>query len=69
MTQRVTAIDSIRGFSLFGILLVNTTLIQFGMFNTELPFYVLSNTDKSINGFVQFFGTHNFITLFSFYLD
>ncbi|EEM44396.1 DUF418 domain-containing protein [Bacillus cereus] len=66
MTQRVTAIDSIRGFSLFGILLVNTTLIQFGMFNTELPFYVLSNTDKSINGFVQFFGTHNFITLFSF---
>ncbi|MHB0802929.1 DUF418 domain-containing protein [Bacillus thuringiensis] len=66
MKQRVTAIDAIRGFSLFGILLVNTTLIQFGMFNTGSPSYVLSNMDKSINGFIQFFGTHNFITLFSF---
>ena len=30
MNQRVEAVDAIRGFALFGILLVNMTLIQFG---------------------------------------
>ncbi|MEH7591718.1 DUF418 domain-containing protein, partial [Bacillus toyonensis] len=32
MNQRVEAVDAIRGFALFGILLVNITLIQFGLF-------------------------------------
>ena len=30
MNQRVEAVDAIRGFALFGILLVNMTLIQLG---------------------------------------
>ena len=35
MNQRVEAVDAIRGFALFGILLVNMTLIQFGFFTSE----------------------------------
>lgn len=66
MNQRVEAIDSVRGFALFGILLVNMTLIQFGMFSGEQPTYVFGKIDEGANWFIQFFGTHNFISLFSF---
>jgi len=38
MKQRVEAIDAVRGFALFGILLVNMTLIQFGMFSGETAY-------------------------------
>ncbi|WP_439740671.1 DUF418 domain-containing protein [Bacillus pseudomycoides] len=66
MKQRVEAIDAVRGFALFGILLVNMTLIQFGMFSGEQPTYVFGKIDEGANWFIQFFGTHNFISLFSF---
>lgn len=66
MNQRVEAVDAIRGFALFGILLVNMTLIQFGFFTSEKPTYLFGNLDKGANWFIQFFGTHNFISLFSF---
>ncbi|PEJ34127.1 hypothetical protein CN677_14410 [Bacillus pseudomycoides] len=66
MKQRVEAIDAVRGFALFGILLVNMTLIQFGMFSGEQPTYVFGKVDEGANWFIQFFGTHNFISLFSF---
>ncbi|MFJ8529403.1 DUF418 domain-containing protein [Bacillus sp. NPDC094106] len=66
MNQRVEAIDAVRGFALFGILLVNITLIQFGMFSGEQPTYVFGKIDEGANWFIQFFGTHNFISLFSF---
>lgn len=66
MKQRVEAIDAVRGFALFGILLVNMTLIQFGMFSGEQPTYVFEKIDEGANWFIQFFGTHNFISLFSF---
>src|SRR6478735_3242376 len=66
MKQRVEAIDAVRGFALFGILLVNMTLIQFGMFSGEQPTYVFENIDAGANWLIQFFGTHNFISLFSF---
>ncbi len=66
MKQRVEAIDTVRGFALFGILLVNMTLIQFGMFSGEQPTYVFGKVDEGANWFIQFFGTHNFISLFSF---
>ncbi len=66
MNQRVETVDAIRGFALFGILLVNMTLIQFGFFTSEKPTYLFGNLDKSANWFIQFFGTHNFISLFSF---
>ena len=68
MNQRVEAVDAIRGFALFGILLVNMTLIQFGFFTSEKPTYLFGDLDKGANWFIQFFGTHNFISLFSFYL-
>ncbi|PFK37766.1 hypothetical protein COI93_14790 [Bacillus cereus] len=66
MKQRVEAIDAVRGFALFGILLVNMTLIQFGMFSSEQPTYVFGKIDEVANLFIQFFGTQNFISLFSF---
>ncbi|HEK9102708.1 DUF418 domain-containing protein [Bacillus pfraonensis] len=66
MKQRLEAIDSVRGFSLFGILLVNMTLIQFGMFSADQPTYVFGKIDEGANWFIEFFGTHNFISLFSF---
>lgn len=66
MNQRVEVVDAIRGFALFGILLVNMTLIQFGFFAHEKPTYIFGELDKGANWFIQFFGTHNFISLFSF---
>ncbi|MGE8052498.1 DUF418 domain-containing protein [Bacillus mycoides] len=66
MNQRVEAVDAIRGFALFGILLVNMTLIQFGFFSSEKPTYIFGKLDESANWFIQFFGTQNFISLFSF---
>ncbi|PQZ56658.1 hypothetical protein CQZ94_11920 [Bacillus sp. MYb209] len=66
MNQRVEAVDAIRGFALFGILLVNMTLIQFGFFASEKPTYIFGKLDEGANWFIQFFGTHNFMSLFSF---
>ncbi|MBK5507893.1 DUF418 domain-containing protein [Bacillus sp. TH12] len=66
MNQRVEFVDAIRGFALFGILLVNITLIQFGLFTNEKPTYIFGKFDESANWFIQFFGTQNFISLFSF---
>ncbi|MBJ7986787.1 MULTISPECIES: DUF418 domain-containing protein [Bacillus] len=66
MNQRVEAVDAIRGFALFGILLVNMTLIQFGFFANEKPTYIFGKLDEGANWFIQFFGTHNFMSLFSF---
>ncbi|MEK4099179.1 MULTISPECIES: DUF418 domain-containing protein [Bacillus] len=66
MNQRVEFVDAIRGFALFGILLVNITLIQFGLFTNEKPTYIFGKLDESANWFIQFFGTQNFISLFSF---
>ncbi|HDX9670281.1 TPA: DUF418 domain-containing protein [Bacillus cereus] len=66
MNQRVEFVDAIRGFALFGILLVNMTLIQFGFFTSEKPNYIFGKLDEGANWFIQFFGTHNFMSLFSF---
>ncbi|MCU5379244.1 DUF418 domain-containing protein [Bacillus cereus] len=66
MNQRVEVVDAIRGFALFGILLVNMTLIQFGFFANEKPTYIFGKLDEIANWFIQFFGTQNFISLFSF---
>lgn len=66
MNPRVEFVDAIRGFALFGILLVNITLIQFGLFANEKPTYIFGKLDESANWFIQFFGTQNFISLFSF---
>ena len=66
MNQRVEVVDAIRGFALFGILLVNMTLIQFGLFASEKPTYIFGKLDEGANWFIQFFGTHNFMSLFSF---
>ncbi|WP_369901935.1 DUF418 domain-containing protein [Bacillus manliponensis] len=66
MNQRIEAIDAVRGFALFGILLVNMTLFQFGMFGSEKTPYIFEPFDQGADWFIEFFGTGNFIALFSF---
>lgn len=65
MNQRVEAIDAVRGFALFGILLVNMVLFQFGTSANEKITFIFA-TDKGANWFINFFGSGNFISLFSF---
>ena len=54
MNQRVEAVDAIRGFALFGILLVNITLIQFGLFANENPLIFSENSMKVLIGLFNF---------------
>ncbi|WP_163580697.1 DUF418 domain-containing protein [Gracilibacillus saliphilus] len=45
-TQRISLIDAIRGFSLFGILLANLLIFQYGIFGKdEIAFFNLSSMD------------------------
>ena len=69
MNQRVEAVDAIRGFALFGILLVNMTLIQFGFFTSENQLIYSAILIKALIGL---FNSSAHITLypyFLFYLD
>ncbi len=68
MNQRVEAVDAIRGFALFGILLVNMTLIQFGFFTSEKPTYLFGDLDKGANWFIQFSAHITLYPYFLFYL-
>jgi len=68
MKQRVEAIDAVRGFALFGILLVNMTLIQFGMFSGEQPTYVFENIDAGEIGLFSFLAPTISFPYFLFYL-
>ncbi|CAM4053135.1 hypothetical protein BAMA_00245 [Bacillus manliponensis] len=66
MNQRIEAIDAVRGFALFGILLVNMTFFQFGMAASKQLPYTFKSFDQGADWFIQFFGSGNFISLFSF---
>ncbi|WP_243525103.1 DUF418 domain-containing protein [Bacillus pseudomycoides] len=61
MNQRIEVIDTIRGFSLFGIFLVN--MLYFSS-NSDSN-YIIPFLDKGMESFINFFGTFNFIMLFS----
>lgn len=65
MNQRVEAIDAVRGFALFGILLVNMVFFQFGTSADEKITSIFA-ADKGANWFIHFFGSGNFVSLFSF---
>ncbi|CAM4053106.1 hypothetical protein BAMA_00240 [Bacillus manliponensis] len=65
MNQRVEAIDAVRGFALFGILLVNMVFFQFGTSANEKITFIFA-ADKGANWFINFFGSGNFVSLFSF---
>ncbi|MBK3497141.1 DUF418 domain-containing protein [Viridibacillus sp. YIM B01967] len=65
--QRVQLIDSLRGFSLFGILLANLLIFQYGLFGQNLiSFYKLSEFDFGSYKFIQIFVEGSFMPIFTF---
>lgn len=65
--QRVRLVDSLRGFSLFGILLANLLIFQYGMFGKDLiSFYNLSDFNFGSYKFIQVFVEGTFMPIFTF---
>ncbi|MCB9857937.1 MAG: DUF418 domain-containing protein [Phycisphaerales bacterium] len=65
-TERISAIDALRGFALFGILLVNVTFFANGAPTALENAWSTGNTLDDIALFIsRFFGNYKFVTLFS----
>ncbi|MEB2281997.1 DUF418 domain-containing protein [Lysinibacillus xylanilyticus] len=63
-TNRVTFIDTMRGFSLFGILMANLLIFQFGMYGKDEP-KDLSILDNGAWYFVKIFIEGSFMPIFT----
>lgn len=65
--KRVDEIDIIRGFALFGVLLVNLTMIDATLFNMEnIPFKTLSGMEFIAAWSIRLLAQGKFYTIFSF---
>lgn len=63
--NRITVVDSLRGFSLIGILFANLLIFQFGNFGADYPdFYQLDFVSKSLLYFDQVFIHGSFMPIF-----
>ncbi|MFJ8263162.1 DUF418 domain-containing protein [Rummeliibacillus sp. NPDC094406] len=66
-TARIHLIDSLRGFSLLGILLANMLIFQYGIFGKdEINHFDLSNFDYGSYKFIQIFIEETFLPIFTF---
>ncbi|MBD8006467.1 DUF418 domain-containing protein [Bacillus norwichensis] len=66
-TNRVHAIDGIRGFSLLGILLANMLIFQYGLWGKdELEAFSVSAADSFFYDFLKIFVEESFIPIFTF---
>ncbi|MFD2217032.1 DUF418 domain-containing protein [Metabacillus endolithicus] len=64
---RITLIDALRGASLFGILLANILIFQFGMWGKdEIQLYSLSNSNTVAYKFIKVFIEGSFMPIFTF---
>lgn len=63
-TKRVTFIDTMRGFSLFGILMANLLIFQFGMYGKD-ELKDLSTLDNGALYFVRIFIEGSFMPIFT----
>jgi len=63
-TNRVTFIDTMRGFSLFGILMANLLIFQFGMYGKD-ELQHLSTIDNGALYFVKIFIEGSFMPIFT----
>ncbi|MFC9541326.1 DUF418 domain-containing protein [Lysinibacillus sp. NPDC056959] len=63
-TKRVTFIDTMRGFSLFGILMANLLIFQFGMYGKD-ELKDLSTLDNGALYFVKIFIEGSFMPIFT----
>lgn len=67
MTKRIQMIDGLRGFSLFGILLANLLIFQYGMFGKDkMELFSLSTVDQSFYAFTKIFIEGSFMPIFTF---
>lgn len=65
--ERVRLIDGLRGFSLFGILLANMLIFQYGMFGKdEISYFSLSDLDTGANKFIKVVVEGSFMPIFTF---
>ncbi|WP_342599763.1 DUF418 domain-containing protein [Psychrobacillus sp. FSL H8-0483] len=65
--QRVRLIDSLRGLSLFGILLANLLIFQYGIWGKEeISFFSLSNIDVSAYKSIKIAVEGSFMPIFTF---
>ncbi|KAB2496378.1 DUF418 domain-containing protein [Priestia endophytica] len=65
-TERISSVDTMRGFALFGILLVNMLIFQYGLFGEYEYIETSQGLEKFSASFINIFGTGSFVTLFSF---
>ncbi|WP_172463543.1 DUF418 domain-containing protein [Priestia endophytica] len=65
-TERISSVDTMRGFALFGILLVNMLIFQYGLFGEYEYIENSQGLEKFSASFINIFGTGSFVTLFSF---
>ncbi len=64
--QRLKEIDIIRGFALFGVLLVNLTMIDRTLFGSLTSFRALQGADAAASFIIYFLAQGKFYTIFSF---
>lgn len=65
--QRVHAIDGIRGFSLFGILLANMLIFQYGITGKDyIGFFDMSTIDKGMYHLIKILVEDSFLPIFTF---
>lgn len=66
-SERIQTIDVLRGFALFGILLVNFSFFNNSVFEAfSLDVGSMSGAEKAASAFIAFFATGKFYPLFSF---
>ncbi len=65
-TERIDSIDMLRGFALFGVLLVNTQMFNDTLHTFSSNPFSYEGTDQLVALLIQIFATGKFYTLFSF---
>lgn len=67
MTKRIHMIDGLRGFSLFGILLANLLIFQYGIYGKdEIELFSLTAADQSFYAFTKIAVESSFMPIFTF---
>lgn len=65
--KRIDLIDSLRGFSLLGILLANLLIFQYGIWGKDyIEFFDISSVDKWVYSFIKVAIENSFLPIFSF---
>lgn len=64
--KRLTVVDSLRGWSLFGVALSSLIIFQYGYYGDSFPdFYEMDAPSKSLIYFVHLFIEGSFLPIFA----